>query len=62
MSDELFMEIYEKVRVMLWFIFCCVVVGALIGNELVVLLGIFMILTISIVLIIAKYSKNPAVR
>lgn len=60
MSDRMFKEIYEQVRVMLWFIFICLVAGVLFENELAVLVSLFMILTISCVLVIVKYVKEPS--
>ena len=62
MTDELFKEIFERTRVLLWFIFGCVVVGAFIENKLAVLVGTFMILSLSAVYIVAKFIKNPTKR
>ena len=54
MTDEQFKKMYSETRVLFWLIFGAVVVGALLENKIVVLIGTFMLLTLSVGYIVVR--------
>jgi len=58
MGDELFKKIYKKTRVVFFIAWAVVVLGTLIKNETVVVIGTVMALLMALVYIILMYKKE----